>query len=189
MFTAQSRLDMRRASLLLVDDNSHSLEVLVQILVGFRVKNIDTATSSAEALGLAEVKRFDLIITDAEMPEEDGLQFTRKIRTNARLPNFTTPVILVTVHTNLDRVVGARDAGANVVVRKPIAPAVLLSRIEWLARGTRDFVRSDDYCGPDRRFRNEAPPADVGERRASELALSAHGDRVMSQDDIDALFN
>lgn len=74
------------------------------------------------------------------------------------------------------------------IVRKPVAPAVLLSRIEWIARDTRDFVESDGYCGPDRRVRTVPLPLDMPERRSDALALVGDPERAMSQDDITALF-
>jgi DNA-binding response OmpR family regulator len=189
MSALSRRLDLRRAKILIVDDNAHSLDILSQILLGFRVRETKSCRSGAEARELIGAQIFDLIIMDAEMPDEDGITVTRHIRSQSKIPNFTTPVILVTAHTSVDKVVKARDAGANLVVRKPIAPAILLSRINWLARNSRDFVSSDDYRGPDRRFKNKPLPEGVDERRADALALTASLDRKMSQDDIDALFD
>ena len=82
----------------------------------------------------------------------------------------------------------ARNAGANMIIRKPVAPSVLLDRIEWIARNTRPFVDSGDYRGPDRRIRNLPLSPETPERRAEVLSLVGDPDRAMSQDDVTALF-
>lgn len=188
MASSSGRLDLRKARTLVVDDNSTSLDLMSQILLGFRVQNAKTCNSAKEARELLAGAAFDLIIIDAEMPDEDGLGLTRHIRQQPAGPNFTAPIILVSASTPREKILEARDAGANIVVKKPIAPAVLLSRIEWLARNTREFVTSTTYCGPDRRVKNLPLPDGVQERRADAIALSATPDRAMSQDDVDSLF-
>ena len=189
MAPSLKRMDLRKTNVLLVDDNAHSLELLGQLLRGFRVERISACRSADEAREAASTRTFDLIIIDGEMPGEDGISLTRHIRREFKLPNATTPIIVTSAHTPLGKVARARDAGANMIVRKPIAPATLLSRIQWLALEGRDFVRSDDYCGPDRRLKNRPLPAGVEERRADALALTSSLDRTMSQNDINSLFD
>ena len=182
------KFDLTRSSVLLLDDNTQSLDIMQQILIGFRVGKIKTCTSPYEARDLASRSRFNLMIFDGEMPGEDGVSVTRHVRANAELPNFSAPIILVSAHTPMTKVFRARDAGANLVVKKPIAPSVLLSRIQWLGRNTRPFIISEGYCGPDRRIRNMPLPDGVPERRAQNLALTANAEREMSQDEVDSLF-
>ena len=130
-----------------------------------------------------------MMLIDADMPTEDGLSLVREIRLNADDPNRTVPIMVVSGLTPFQRMMEARDAGANIIVKKPIAPSVLLARIEWLARNTRDFVISPTYCGPDRRFKSLPLPDGIEERRAEAIAMASTPEREMSQDDIDSLFN
>lgn len=188
MLARATRLDMQRANVLLVDDSAQSLELISQILMGFRVKNIKPCRSADEARELLPRHRFDMMLIDADMPTEDGVSLVRGIRQNAADPNHTAPIMVVSGFTPAHRVAQARDAGANIIVKKPIAPAVLLSRIEWLARNTREFVLSATYCGPDRRFQTVPLPDGCEERRADAIALAATPEREMSQDDVDSLF-
>jgi DNA-binding response OmpR family regulator len=60
----------------------------------------------------------------------------------------------------------ARDAGANFVLTKPIAPNLLLQRIMWIGRDARPFVELESYVGPDRRFSLDGPPDGAPDRRA-----------------------
>lgn len=185
---SSSRLDLRKSKVLLVDDNPQSLELLTQLMLGFRVEKASGCRSADEARELLSIVIFDLIIIDGEMPNEDGITLTHHIRRQPELPNYTAPIMLVSGHTPMDKVVRARDAGASMVLRKPISPAVLLARIEWLARNTREFVTTATYCGPDRRFQHLPLPDGQDERRADALALAAHPERAMSQNEVDALF-
>lgn len=182
------RLDLRRTRALVIDDNPQSLELLSQILAGFRLEKLKACQSPDEARFLIAHEKFDLILIDYAMPGEDGLHLARHIRSEPSLPNHTVPIVILHGYTPEHMVVQARDAGANMIVRKPVAPAVLLSRIEWIARDTRDFVESHGYCGPDRRVRTVPLPPDIPERRSDALALIGDPERAMSQDDVTALF-
>ena len=51
------------------------------------------------------------------------------------------------------------------MIKKPIAPVVMLERIIWVSKSGRPFLFSDEYVGPDRRFKDEAPPGALGRRR------------------------
>jgi CheY-like chemotaxis protein len=188
MASSSGKVDLSRSSVLLVDDNQQSLDLMQQILVGFRVGKIQTCTKAEEAREICSRSRFNLLIIDGEMPEEDGISVTRHVRSNADLPNFSAPIIIVSAHTPMAKVFRARDAGANLVVKKPLAPAVLMSRIQWLGLNTRPFIISDNYCGPDRRIKPMPLPEGVTERRAQAIALTANAEREMSQDEVDSLF-
>ena len=183
-----ARLNLSKSAFLLLDDNQQSLDIIMQILNGFRVGHTRACLDVREARQFAATGRFDVIIVDGEMPDEDGISIARHLRSNADQPNFTSPIIMVSAHTPRERVIRARDAGANIVIRKPIAPSVLLSRIQWLGQRPREFIVSGGYCGPDRRMRNVRLPDGQPERRAAAIALTSDGERQMSQDEVDSLF-
>jgi CheY-like chemotaxis protein len=183
------RFDFSRAKILLVDDSMPSLDILANVLLGFGVRDRNSCQTVQEAMEMLSFTRFDLIIADAEMPEQDGFDLTKLVRLDPDGANFTTPIVIASGFAPLAKVMRARDAGANLVILKPVVPAVLLSRIRWLARGERPFVQSAGYCGPDRRLRSGPLPPGVEERRADALRLMAAPERALSQDDVDSLFN
>jgi len=84
----------------------------------------------------AEQGGFDLVLMDVQMPEMDGLEATRRIRTHEResgLPR--TPVLAVTAHTlDSDRAL-VLEAGMDDLCPKPIEPAVLLAMIQACRHG------------------------------------------------------
>lgn len=183
-----ARLDLKRVKMLIVDDNQQAIDILVQALLGFCVRNPVRARSYEEAAEFLSVDTFDLVIADGEMPERDGFDLTELIRSNPDSPNYTVPIMILSSYTPRQKVIRARDAGANLVVTKPIIPAVLLGRLEWLAKHPRQFVTSPGYSGPDRRFKKVPLPEGIPERRADTLRLTAQPERAMSQNEIDSIF-
>ncbi len=185
---AASRIDLKRARLLIVDDNQKALDILAQTLLGFGVRNPLQASSAAEAMRFLDNDSLDLLIVDGEMPELDGFALTEHVRSEPASVNYTVPIMILSSFTPRDKVIRARDAGANLVVTKPIVPAVLLGRLEWLARNNRQFITSPGYRGPDRRFKKAPLPEGMAERRADEIKLIAQPERAMSQNEIDSIF-
>jgi CheY-like chemotaxis protein len=170
VMNACSRLDLRRMQILVVDDNSASRQVLSQILMGLRARSSQMVDSAREAREQLALRRYDLLVIDLEMPDEDGVSLTRFVRRTFDQPNYATPIIILSGAPSREKMLAARDAGANAVIRKPLAPAALAERIQWLASAAREFVRSESFCGPDRRFKNEPPP-EGGDRRATATVI------------------
>ena len=189
MSRSLTRLNLSKARLLLVDDSETSMELLAQALLGFGVRHSSKCESAADGARAIQKERFDLLLVDHDMPGEDGLDFCRAVRGDPRSLNYTTPLILLSPLPSREVVAQARDAGVHFVIAKPVSPTTLLQRIEWVARSQRDFVTSDGYRGPDRRFQKLPLQAGAEERREENLRLMADPDRLLSQDSVDALFD
>jgi CheY-like chemotaxis protein len=181
------RLDLSKATVLVIDDSAHAMEIASQIFLGFGVRQIQRAASAEEGCKLSDSTAFDLILVDAELPEASGFDYVRKVRRDGL--NRSTAIILVSGFTPKSKVEEARDSGANVVLTKPLIPGALLDHISAMSRSTRQFVRSDTYCGPDRRFHNRPLQPGQEERRADSLALIAQPERALSQSEINSLFD
>ncbi len=92
-----------------------------------------------------------MILLDWEMPIVNGLEMTKLVRTANDSPNVYVPIIMISAHTEVDRICLARDAGANEFLAKPFSAGSLYSRLRTVLTGNRMFVSSGDYFGPDRR--------------------------------------
>ena len=68
----------------------------------------------------------DLVLMDLEMPELDGLEACRQIRTEEQLQGL--PIIVITAHTGAEDIQSAYTAGATDYIRKPVIPAELIAR-------------------------------------------------------------
>jgi DNA-binding response OmpR family regulator len=185
---ALSRLNFSKAKLLLIGEGGPSMEILSQILLGFGVNHAHKCISARDGLAVAAATAFDLILIDNDMQQMSGAEVCRELRADQRGRNYTSPVLVLSALTSTETVAAVRDAGAHFVLAKPIVPGVLLERIEWIARSEREFVTSDGYRGPDRRFQQSPLPSGIEERRNETLKMLAAPERALDQSEIDSLF-
>ena len=162
---SRARFNLDKASILLLDDSPVGMAILVQIVTGLGAKQLYRCTDVGMAQEVASTQEIDLAIVDAMSPTGAGYDFVRWMRLNAQEPNCYTPVLLTTAHTPATDVIKARDCGGHIMIKKPIAPIVMLERIIWVAKEGRPFLFTEEYVGPDRRFRDNGPPDGVGRRR------------------------
>jgi CheY-like chemotaxis protein len=116
-------------SALVVDDVADVTEMLAVLLshAGYQVV---TAASARAALDAARQRQFDVIISDIGMPEMNGYQLAREMRT---LPGYATvPMVAVTGYSMFDDKERSTNAGFNAHMTKPIDPRALLDLIEQL---------------------------------------------------------
>lgn len=183
------RINLSESTVLLIDDNPRSLDLLSSLFHGFGVREQIKCDSAQAAVEILKRRQVDLVLVDCSMPEMDGYDLTRWIRRETEAPLRHIPIIMLTGHAAQAQVCKSRDTGASFVVAKPLTPKVLLKRILWLGADEREFVISDGYIGPDRRVRNFGPPLGQAGRRAGDL--SAHvgvaNEANMDQADIDML--
>lgn len=185
-----SRIQLKKAAILLVEPNTQSMDILAQIFMGFGANQFLKATTFEEAQKASKSAQIELIICEATLQpfQPDGYEFVSWLRRSGLQPNAYAPAILVSSHTSARCVNKARDSGAHFMVMKPLAPTVLLERIVWIAQTNRPFVSCDAYAGPDRRFQNLGPPDGDG-RRATDLSadVGLAQEPNMSQNEIDGL--
>ena len=112
--------------LLVVDDDVRLRELLRRYLSdnGFRVT---LAADAAEARGSLASFAFDLIVLDVMMPGESGLDLTRALRTDPKLPRV--PVLLLTAMGEPEDRVNGLETGAADYLPKPFEPRELVLRI------------------------------------------------------------
>ncbi len=111
---------------LAVDDSTDGLFALETLLVGAGYE-VFTATNGTEALAQAHAEHPDLVLLDVNMPEPDGYEVTRAIKSDPQL-KFCT-VVLLTAKDSLDDVVFGLDQGADDYIKKPYSKEELLARV------------------------------------------------------------
>ncbi len=115
--------------ILVVDDCDTTRKLLSYIIreQGYR---IITASNGIEALEVLAANHIDLVVTDLNMPQMDGLELSRNIKQSGAYPKL--PIIMVTTETaEADRKMGM-EAGVTTYLSKPITPQKLLHEIEKL---------------------------------------------------------
>lgn len=185
---SSSRFNLEKSSVLILDGDPMSMSILTQILSGFGAKNLHKCADVAVAKGVIQRSQVDLIVIDPTMVA-DGYDFIPWLRRHGPTPNRFTSVLIVTGHTQASRVKAARDAGANIVVAKPLTPIVVYDRIMWMAREKRPYVECKVYAGPDRRFKFDGPPPGSDGRRDGDLSaeIGDASEPNLSQADIDSM--
>lgn len=100
--------------------------------------SVDACRNGLEALDFIAGAVYDAVVLDIMMPEMDGLEVLRRMRTG----NDSTPVILLTAKDSVEDRVKGLDAGANDYLVKPFAFEELLARIRVLLRKPADIPKS-----------------------------------------------
>lgn len=149
-----AEVDFKQMSVLIIDDEPMSRELLLTMLQEIGVGDVRRARDAQHGLDTLRQFNPDFIICDIHMEPMDGIEFTRKVRTDTLSPNPYVTIVLLTGDTRVEVVREARDAGANGFLAKPISVDMLRKRLEMTLTEGRDFIRSDAYTGPDRRRRD-----------------------------------
>jgi diguanylate cyclase (GGDEF)-like protein len=116
-----------RARILAVDDQQY-FRVFLEDLLREEHYAVSTAASGAEALGLLESERFDVIVTDLVMPGMDGSELVQRVK--ERWPE--QDVIVVTSVGDLKTAIDAMKLGASDYLLKPLDRAALLRSLSQL---------------------------------------------------------
>jgi DNA-binding response OmpR family regulator len=118
-------------TILVVDDELEIVRVVRGYLenAGFHVV---TASNGRDALFVARDAKPDLIVLDLQMPQMDGLEFTRRIRAD----QANVAIIMLTARVEeMDRILGL-ELGADDYVTKPFSPRELVARVRAVLRRT-----------------------------------------------------
>lgn len=129
MHLAQHRPVMTSDALrvLVVDDHRTFAELLAGALASSGMVSVGTASTAAEAVAMVRELQPDVVVMDIEMPHQDGLAATRRIREESP----ETVVAVVTAHRDPEWVVRAAQAGASAFIPKD---GSLAEMIEVLGR-------------------------------------------------------
>jgi CheY-like chemotaxis protein len=118
-----------RGAVLVVDDVPDVTE-MIELLLKHAGYDVSTAESAKDALHLARVNHYDLVISDIGMPDMNGYELATALRELAAYNK--TPLIAVTGYSEYDDRGRAVRAGFNVHLTKPIEPTQLLTLMREL---------------------------------------------------------
>ncbi len=173
------RVNLERASILLLDTNSLGMSILGQVFGGFGARRLHKCPTVNEARDLLRDTEVNLIVLNDELDGEPGFEVVRWLRRLENNVNSFASVILVAGHIRRSMVQRTRDCGANFLIAKPLAPAMMLERVVWVSKEKRPFLETGDYAGPDRRFHVASESENLGRRRVDEKASSAEISALM----------
>ena len=173
---------LKKASVLVVDDMQPMLALVTSLLKLFGFTDIHPAHDAEEGFNLFCAHNPDIVLTDWLMEPYDGIEMVRRIRYDARSPNRFVPVIMMTGYSHRIRVEAARDVGVTEFLVKPFRAKDLYARIEQLIEKPRRFVDTGDFFGPDRRRKKRTGDFQGPFRRGGDQS----GKKAAAEDDGEA---
>ena len=118
--------------ILYVEDNEQNLYLITFILRSKHYEVIQ-ARSGIEGIYLASVHKPDLILLDIQLPEMDGYEIARRLRSNGDLDAI--PIVAVTSYAMVGDREKALEAGCDGYIEKPINPETFLDQVEVFLKG------------------------------------------------------
>ena len=117
---------------ILAVDDSAAMRQMVNIALTGAGYQVTQAADGLEALRIAAQQTFDLVITDVNMPNMDGITLVRELRTRT---NYKfVPLLVLTTEATQERKQQGKAAGATGWLVKPFNPEKLLSTISKVVR-------------------------------------------------------
>ncbi len=119
------------ANILIVDDSSTMRKIISRSLrqAGLAVDEIYEAGDGIEGLGvIASGKSIQLILSDINMPNMDGLEFVKAVRGNGN----STPIVMITTEGGEEIINEAMSSGASDSIKKPFTPDQLQEKLGGL---------------------------------------------------------
>jgi len=117
-------------NVLIVDDSSTMRKIITRSLrqAGFVVDEIFEAGDGIEGLNALTTNKIDLILSDINMPNMDGLEFVK----SSRGRGCKVPIVMITTEGGEDVINEALASGANGSIRKPFTPEQLQEQLGGL---------------------------------------------------------
>ncbi|ATD07021.1 response regulator transcription factor [Pseudoalteromonas piscicida] len=119
--------DYKKVSILVVDDDLVSRELIVECLKIYEFEQIVAGDSVAMAYDCLAKNRFDIVLMDIGLPDGSGVEVLTSIR--AKHSAISLPVVMISGDDETNNVVKCLELGANDFVAKPINIQVLMARI------------------------------------------------------------
>jgi two-component system chemotaxis response regulator CheY len=117
---------------LVVDDSPTMRRIVCNALREIGYSDIDEAEDGVDAMDTFDAARPDFVITDWNMPNMNGLDLTKEIRSRSE----HLPILMITTRGMKEDVVAAMEAKVNNYIVKPFTPDVLREKIDLVLKTT-----------------------------------------------------
>ena len=114
-------------SIITVDDSSTMRRIIKNTLQKLGFETILEAGNGVEALEVMSKNKVDMIVTDWNMPEMDGLTFVKAVR--AKYEYKDLPILMITTEAAKEDILTALRSGVNNYVVKPFTPETLQEKV------------------------------------------------------------
>jgi two-component system chemotaxis response regulator CheY len=118
--------------ILVVDDSATMRRIVLNALKEGGYTDVIEASDGKDALEKLMSDKIDFIITDWNMPNMSGLEFTRAVRSETNIQNI--PILMITTRGVKQDIVEALQARVNNYIIKPFTPQLLKEKIEQIVQ-------------------------------------------------------
>ena len=114
-------------SIITVDDSSTMRRIIKNTLQKLGFETILEAGNGVEALEVMSKNKVDMVVTDWNMPEMDGLTFVKAVRAKEEYKDL--PILMITTEAAKEDILTALRSGVNNYVVKPFTPETLQEKV------------------------------------------------------------
>ena len=118
----------KNMKILIVDDFSTMRRIIKNLLRDLGFTNTEEADDGTTALPMLQSGKYDLLITDWNMPGMQGIDLLKAVRADDKLA--TLPVLMVTAEQKREQIIEAAQAGVNGYIVKPFTAQTLKEKME-----------------------------------------------------------
>lgn len=161
--------DLSNVSVLVVDNSDAMRALFRQLLKTLNLGKTTIIPSGEDAIEQFNRETPDLVIVDWVTRDISGLEVVKQIRTGEESQNQYAAIIMMSGLSSYDSIIKARDSGIHEFLAKPLSPKTLYEKVCRVIEHPRNFVRCDEYFGPDRRRSNRPLKQGVEDRRKKDV--------------------
>jgi two-component system chemotaxis response regulator CheY len=120
--------------ILIVDDSSTMRRIIGNVVMqlGIDKEDFDEAEDGLKAWNMLNNKKYDVILTDWNMPNMNGLDLVKKVRKEGN--HQSTPIIMITTEGGKGEVITALKAGVNNYIVKPFNAEILKDKLDGVLK-------------------------------------------------------
>lgn len=146
-------IDLGHHSFLLVDPNRYERTLLRSLLLQLQAKQIVEVGDAVEAAKVLQNENVDFMMLEYDLPRINGIQFVHGVRRGkCGRKNIEIPIFILSSRRDAESVGKARNCGIHFFIAKPFSLQTMRDRIYTTLTKPRDFIRAENYVGPDRRW-------------------------------------
>ena len=118
------------AKCILIVDDSETVRQVLKLALGNAGYQVVEAEDGFDALAKLSGAQIDMLITDLNMPNMDGLELIKKVRDEGK--HRFTPIVMLTTESSEEKKKAGREAGASGWIVKPFKPEQLLKVVKMV---------------------------------------------------------
>ncbi|MFK5914927.1 MAG: chemotaxis response regulator CheY [Woeseiaceae bacterium] len=119
-----------KMKILVVDDFSTMRRIIKNLLRDLGFNNTEEADDGLTALPMLKSGKYDLLVTDWNMPGMEGIDLLKAVRADDDETLKNIPVLMVTAEQKKEQIVAAAQAGVNGYIVKPFTALILKEKLE-----------------------------------------------------------